>query len=242
MNTIDDHLLDNIVWHSLTGAHAGFAEGGSRARRYVPDVNTFAACDRLDDDDVWDDFADLVGPDGVVVLFQPGLPPAPRGWRVVFEETGHQMVLSSDVSIPAPASAVERLSTDDRDAMMALTSLTKPGPFFPRTHELGTYLGVKRGGALIAMAGERFSAGEYTEISAVCTEPGSTGQGLGATLTLAVAGLIRERGATPMLHVLSSNDRARSLYEHLGFLTRRLVDVRVYRRENTGQNRPASLR
>jgi hypothetical protein len=39
--------------------------------------------------------------------------------------------------------------------MLELARRTKPGPFLPRTVELGTYLGLRRGGALVAMAGER---------------------------------------------------------------------------------------
>ncbi len=61
--------------------------------------------------------------------------------------------------------------------MMALTALTKPGPFGKRTHELGTYLGIRRDGKLVAMAGERLKIPGYTEVSAVCTHPEHTGHG-----------------------------------------------------------------
>ena len=33
------HLLDNIVWHSLTGPHAKYAVGNEEARRYEADLD-----------------------------------------------------------------------------------------------------------------------------------------------------------------------------------------------------------
>ena len=63
-------------------------------------------------------------------------------------------------------------------AMLALVELTQPGPFAPRTIELGRYLGVHDNGQLVAMAGERCRLPGYREVSAVCTHPDARGRGL----------------------------------------------------------------
>jgi hypothetical protein len=38
-----DHVLDNPVWHALTGPHAAFAIGSGRARHYPRDIVPFSA-------------------------------------------------------------------------------------------------------------------------------------------------------------------------------------------------------
>jgi hypothetical protein len=60
-----------------------------------------------------------------------------------------------------PAAALTALAAlvrpGDRDApeMLALARLTEPGPFLPRTHVMGRFLGIRIDGRLAAMAGER---------------------------------------------------------------------------------------
>ena len=103
---------------------------------------------------------------------------------------------------------------------LALATMMKPGPFGTRTHELGTYIGVRREGQLAALAGERMHVPGFTEISAVCTHPEHTGHGHAARLMSEVMRGIRERGEIPMLHVRGDNERAITLYERLGFETR----------------------
>jgi hypothetical protein len=44
---------------------------------------------------------------------------------------------------------------------------------------LGDFWGIKIGGRLIAMAGERMKQPGYTELSGVCTHPDFRGKGLG---------------------------------------------------------------
>ena len=71
--------------------------------------------------------------------------------------------------------------------MMELTALTKPGPFSARTHELGTFLGIRVDGNLVAMAGEQMKPAGYTEITAVCVHPSHRGRGYGQMLLSAVS-------------------------------------------------------
>ncbi len=108
--------------------------------------------------------------------------------------------------------------------MLALVELTQPGPFRPRTIELGHYFGIFEDGALVAMAGERLQTPEFTEVSAVCTHPSARGRGLAAALSHRVATGILARGQTPILHVALTNVGARRVYERLGFVVRRELE------------------
>jgi predicted GNAT family acetyltransferase len=112
------------------------------------------------------------------------------------------------------------LGDNDVPEMLDLVARTRPGPFLPRTVELGRYLGIRRGGALVAMAGERLHPPGWSEISAVCTDPAHRGQGLASRLVRAVVALIRERGELPFLHAAADNTNALRLYESMGFRLR----------------------
>jgi ribosomal protein S18 acetylase RimI-like enzyme len=219
------HPLDNAVWAALTTEHAPQAETVGAARRYPPDVSPFAAVDSLGAP-AWADLASLVGA-GPVVLFRVGGAQPPEEWQVVSRLPGHQMVL--DEPIDEPTVAARPLTTDDVPQMLALTALTKPGPFLPRTISLGSYVGVHDGDRLVAMAGERMHLTGYTEVSAVCTHPDARGRGLASDLSRLVAARIVARGETPMLHVAASNEGARRVYERIGFRVRSDVEVTVLR-------------
>ena len=119
-----------------------------------------------------------------------------------------------------PRPEILRLGQEDSPEMVALATLTKPGPFGRRTHELGTYLGIRCDGKLVAMAGERLKVPGYTEVSAVCTHPDHLGKGYARALMTEIMRGIREGGDIPMLHVRADNARAIELYERLGFRTR----------------------
>jgi predicted GNAT family acetyltransferase len=141
-----------------------------------------------------------------------------------------QMVWSGSVDAQ-DENGVEQLSIADVDEMLALTELTKPGPFGKRTPELGTYLGIRDGGRLVAMAGERLRLPGFTEVSAVCTHPEYQGRGFARMLISAVVRQITERGETPFLHVAQVNTRAIRVYEELGFKTRILQTAFALQRE-----------
>jgi ribosomal protein S18 acetylase RimI-like enzyme len=220
----DEPLLDNAVWYALRGPQAPLAQASAsgRALRFDPEVSPFGAVDTLDDK-AWAEQADLVGPEGLAVLFRADVPPPPDGWTEVVRIPGLQMVAGE--LPPVPDLPVVPLAADDVPEMLALTALSEPGPFLARTIEMGRYLGVRREGRLVAMAGERLRLPGWAEISAVCTHPDARREGLGAAMTLHAAKGIRERGDRPFLHVVETNEKAIRLYLALGFRVRRSIDA-----------------
>ncbi|MER7176159.1 GNAT family N-acetyltransferase [Streptomyces mesophilus] len=224
---VTQHVLDNPAYAALLGPHAHFAERYGRALSYPSDVTLWQGLPDEPDAQDWADLAALRGPGAEVAL--PGLrsmPPA--DWKITFEGQGVQLV---DESVDArPDLEAVRLGPSDAPEMLDLVARTQPGPFLPRTVELGTYLGIRREGRLVAMAGERMHPPGYTEISAVCTDEDFRGQGLGTRLVRAVAFGIRERGEIPFLHASTENVGAIRLYESLGFRRRgitRFVGAKV---------------
>jgi predicted GNAT family acetyltransferase len=130
---------------------------------------------------------------------------------------------------PAPDPEAVVLGAADVPEMLDLVTRTRPGPFLQRTIALGTYLGVRRGEALVAMAGERMRPPGWTEISAVCTDPAHRGQGLAERLVRAVAVGIRARGDVPFLHAAADNHAGIRLYARLGFSHRRDILFGAFR-------------
>lgn len=218
---LGDPVLDNPVWASLTGPHAALGRHTARAGLYAPDVSPFAALLDGADPQGWADLAGLLGPGRSAAVARPDLHP-PASWTVQEVGLGVQLV---DVSVAAvPDSEAVRLTAADVAEMLDLVERTKPGPFAQRTIEMGAYLGIRRGGALVAMAGERMHPAGWTEISAVCTDPAFRGQGLAARLVSAVAAGIKDRGDQAFLHALGTNENAIRLYEAMGFQLRRTTE------------------
>jgi ribosomal protein S18 acetylase RimI-like enzyme len=223
------HPLDNPVLRSLTGPHAGLARIQGRAARYPADTSPFCALPAEPDAADWADAARLVGP-GEVVLFPVLRAAPPPDWKVLGLGEGVQFV--ADTLDARPDDEAVTLGPADVPDMLRLAERTKPGPFLRRTIELGTYLGIRRDGELVAMAGERLRPPGWTEISAVCTDPAWRGHGFASRLTLAVAAGIIARGDAPFLHAIATNVTAIRLYKELGFTHRR--DTRFPRLRHQG--------
>jgi ribosomal protein S18 acetylase RimI-like enzyme len=221
IDKVDLHPLDQAAWASLRGPHAHLAEGTGRARRYPADISPIMAVPPVQDEQVWADLHTLVGR-GALVILAGDISALPDGWRSESQGDGVQLV-ATDALESRPSGDLVTLAAADVPEMLDLVARTKPGPFLPRTYRMGTYLGVRRGGALVAMAGERLHPPGWTEISAVCTDPAHRGQGLATVLVRAVAHHIRERGETPFLHASADNVNAIRLYRSIGFEVRRKV-------------------
>ncbi|UPK39665.1 GNAT family N-acetyltransferase [Bradyrhizobium sp. 186] len=216
-------LLDRPIWSALTTRQKALAEGGPRALRYPVAMTPFA--DMVDMSAAsFAALGDLLSDSQVAALFTPEAVDVPAGFKVVLAESGEQMI-GSPADSPLRDAAIVRLGVADVPAMMALTELTKPGPFAARTHELGTFLGIRAGDELVAMAGERMKPGNFTEMTAVCVHPEHRGRGYAQALLAAVARQIEARGEIPFLHVFSSNASAIALYQRQGMAIRRRLHV-----------------
>lgn len=225
------HPLDRPAWSALTTRQKALALGGPDAVRLDPVMGVFlAAAD-----------ASAVSLTAMAALISdhPG--------SGVFEAEGGPM----DALFPAGAEAVNRIvcvqmlcpelqasrTRDDLDVltlgeadaeeMFELAALTRPGPYRARTHALGDFIGLRREGRLIAMAGQRLRLDGFTEISAVCTHPDHQGQGLARALMRLQAERILTAGETPFLHAAHDNAGAVALYESLGFRIRARIAYTV---------------
>lgn len=214
------HPLDRPVWSALTGRQGPLAVGDGRAVRFDPDFGVFAAAADGSPQSLAA-LGALVAAGGPLAVVET-TPPPPVPGTVAAEPAGlWQMV--AEAMTPGEAPDFEIVPLDDADApeMLALATLTRPGPFFARTHRLGDFVGVKADGRLVAMAGERMKPEGYVEVSGVCTDPGHRGRGYAGALMRVVAGRILARGETPFLHSYAHNTGAIGLYESLGFRLRR---------------------
>jgi len=221
-------LLDNIMWNCLTGPHAKYAVGAGDARRYAPGFSPIVG------------FAIPERPDlaSLRKVCQPGesfychrwTDPAPAGWQIDKEVMMFKMVWDAPPPAQDAAPDAVALQPEHFPQTLQLAQLTNPGPFGPRTPELGEYFGYFDGGRLIAMAGERMCAGDLHEISGVCTHPDFLGRGFARRLTLKLVRRQLQRGKTPFLHVMSHNSAARALYGKLGFRDYLETVVRVISR------------
>jgi ribosomal protein S18 acetylase RimI-like enzyme len=214
------HPLDNPVRSALTGEQDPFAVRSGNAVRYQPEVSPFCGLPDQPSTADWADAARLAAPGQVLLFIGPFAVP-PADWEVVGSREGVQLV-AEDLD-PGPDPEAMALSLADGPEMLELTERTKPGPFLPRTVELGGYLGIRREGRLVAMAGVRMRPPGFAEISAVCTDEAWRGHGFAARLTRAVAVGIAARGEIPFLHAAAANTNAIRLYKSLGFVHRREV-------------------
>jgi ribosomal protein S18 acetylase RimI-like enzyme len=216
---------DNIFWHALSGTQARLTCGTDTMRRLLPGYSSMIA------------MMDPLRPDWAAIrpFCEPGERLYCSGWR---GKAADGWELATDASMclmrwegteprPDAALAAVPLGTAHLPQVLDLVAATKPGPFGPRTIEMGEYFGVFDEGHLLAMAGERLHAGRFREVSGVCTDPAFQGRGLARRLMNLVILRQLQRGQTPFLHVASINSRARGLYERMGFRVVHEVALRV---------------
>ncbi|HVU55761.1 MAG TPA: GNAT family N-acetyltransferase [Puia sp.] len=230
MTDADLSQLDNPLWYALKGAQQAFAIGNSNVKRYRPGILPFAAYD-------YNAPGSITGLDDLLKknegFFLVGeLPSLPSHWELIKELPCAQMILRS-ASIPAQEpSTIIPLTEADKRVMFELIHRVQPGYYEPDTHLLGNYFGIRQGDRLVAIAGERMRLEGMVEISAVCTDPAYTGRGYAQQLILHICRTNLEKDNALFLHVLTANERAIRLYEHLGFRTRR--EISFWKLINTG--------
>jgi predicted GNAT family acetyltransferase len=209
------HPLDRPVWNALTSGWARLALGDAKALRIEPDHGPFAASADFSPDAL-SALRSLSDAGEMWVVEREPLPAIP-GLRVLGEAPVSQMVAESITPDDEPGFAIEPLGEADAPDMLALATLTEPGPYLTKTHRLGRFVGVRRAGRLVAMAGERMRMTGFAEVSGVCTHPDHRGRGYAAALMRLVARRMLDEGDTPFLHAYAGNSGAISLYERLGF-------------------------
>jgi ribosomal protein S18 acetylase RimI-like enzyme len=211
--------LDNPFWSSLATRHADIAQGGTLARRYPVAFSPIAGLPGIGPANIAAlealvEIGDDIGTAG------PFVPALPGNWETLHESRLTQMIRSDTSPLPEGDVDTSILGAADVAEILALIGLTKPGPFRSRTIELGTYLGIREGGRLVAMTGERTWVGDFREVSAVCTHPDAQGRGYARALMGRVINRMLRAGQIPFLHVRSSNTRAIDIYRALGFIRR----------------------
>jgi predicted GNAT family acetyltransferase len=223
------HVLDNPAWEALTTCQAHLAIGGDLAKRYPETVTPIAAI-RHRDRTALEQLVDLI-PLGdwlsLPATLEGLVPLVPQRLHVTLAKELIQMVREHRVAAPTGGFEFRVLSEVDIPDMMALTEVTRPGPFRSHTYTLGTYLGVRVDGRLAAMGGQRMHVPGYREISAVCVHPDFQGRALGRAIVERLVTMVFDEGLIPFLHVEASNAPAVSLYPRLGFVERRRLPLVV---------------
>lgn len=226
------HPLDRPIWTALTSDHAAFANDSPLAKRYPVGISPLAA-PRDFSPEALAALAALIPAGENISMLEPNASQPPPGVTETLRGPCVQMHAPT-VTAGGKSVALEPLGDEDAEDMLALATLTRPGPFKLNTHKLGRFIGVREnnalGGQLIAMAGERTRSGAFIEVSAVCTHPDFRGRGLGAALIRAVCDRILRENKTPYLHSYASNEVAIGLYRSLGFEVRTHVDHCVWTR------------
>jgi ribosomal protein S18 acetylase RimI-like enzyme len=221
-------LLDNVFWHALAGPQATISAGTATARRFARGFTPLLgfATPQQPDFGALSPFCEA----GEQFYCADWTGTAPPDWRVDVEGTMYRMVWDGPAPATDEAPEAIPLTPAHADQAMALAALTKPGPFGPRTIEMGEYFGLFEAGRLIAMTGERMHAPGLREVSGVCTHPGQQGRGLARKLIAKVVRRHLLRGETPFLHVMTGNTGAVKLYQSMGFRVWREGPVRVVTR------------
>lgn len=222
------HPLDRAVFNALTTRLSRFTtpDSGAAAVRLDPEVGVFLAAA--------DDTAASREALGALARRYPGAglveredgPMAgvlPEGAPIAGQVALVQMTATALTPVGLTArldGVVEVLGEADAPAMLALATLTRPGPFRSRTRELGPFVGIKQDGELVAMAGRRLRVDGFTELSGVCTHPDHRGRGYAAALSRIVVEEILATGEAAFLHAFADHETTIAFYRGLGFQTR----------------------
>ncbi len=211
-------LFANPIWHTLQSHHRRFALSIGEACRYPSDVAPFAAVE-VPTRSAFRQLAQLLAPGETVSVVADSVP-SKCDLRVIDTISVIQMVLPMGVQphggSPCDLSILDATRGED---MLALAGHTLPDYFRRRSHERGTFYGIRSEQQLIAMAGERLMIDRHVEISAGCTHPRHRGIGYASALIWQLVRQHRRHGFGSWLHVGAANRSAIALYRHMGFTT-----------------------
>ncbi|HJV21015.1 MAG TPA: GNAT family N-acetyltransferase [Sediminibacterium sp.] len=221
--------LDNPVWEALSGKQQHFNQGTATVKFFPEDVSPFIGMKNWDESDLQELLRQLPAGRSVSVVIANEVK-LPAETELIFSIPLYQMYCPELKPVAARDLSVRQLGYADVPQMLELTELTKPGPFYSKTIELGNYIGLFQNNQLISMAGERLKTNGYTEVSAICTRPEHLGKGYASYLTSKVAAGIFRDGAVPFLHVRTDNTAAINVYQKLGFQVRADVYFAVFKK------------
>lgn len=218
------HILDNPCWNALNTGNNNLAEGNEQVKYFPAEVAPFVGLP------AWNAVGfkhlyDVISPERRIAFMNSTEVEIPGEWEVVDYLVALQMVHTNPAPDLTASSPIVPLQDKHIEQMIALTRMTHPGPFFKRTIEFGNYEGIFNDNELASMAGQRLHAGEYMEISAVCTHPDHTGNGYASQLISSQIHQIRSASAIPFLHVKDDNLQAIKLYKSLGFELRNRMHI-----------------
>jgi len=209
---------------ALRGTHAHLAQMAGKAFKYPADVAPFGAIE-APTPDAFHDLHSLLQPGETLYLVDTPPPSDPAiapglAWNRTIPCL--QLAYPPETPIFATPSGPEiaPLTCADAATMVALTDVAFPGLFRIRTCELGPYYGIRAGGQLVAMCGERMNIGNFRELSGLCTHPDHRGKGYAQQLMTQLMHDHRAAGLRSYLHVSSSNAHAIELYLRMGFVLR----------------------
>ncbi len=210
-------VLEDAIGSALRGPQRHMAVGDGAAVAYQREISALGSLGLNPVSQTWQALDAL--PVDEIMPATAGSLAVGAGWRSLGEFPA--CLMTDDlVEIKEPRSAPTPLDEDDLPEMMELVERTRPGPFRPRTIDFGGYVGIRRNGSLVAMAGQRTQPPGWTEISAVCTDPQYRGQGLAKDVVHSVLAGIRTQSRRGFLYVARENP-AMDLYKRLGFVNQR---------------------
>ena len=218
------HILDNPCWNALNTGNNNLAEGNEQVKYFPAEVAPFVGLPEWNYNG-FKHLYDVIPPQRRIAFMNSTEVKIHGEWDVVDYLVALQMVHTNPAPSLTASSQIVPLLDKDIPQMIALTRMTHPGPFFQRTIEFGNYEGIFNGNELVSMAGQRLHAGEYVEISAVCTHPDHTGKGYASQLISSQIHQIRSASAIPFLHVKDDNLPAIKLYKSLGFEVRKRMHI-----------------
>ncbi|MBP2284503.1 putative GNAT family acetyltransferase [Flavobacterium sp. CG_23.5] len=215
----DIEKLDNPVWYSLSESHQSFAIEYNNIKFYHPDYCPFGGFITIRNTATpIAEYAKLV--DNFFIVGEK--PTVPNTLKLNKELVCLQMIITDRIDLEIKEIIVE-LGEEHIEELFQLVTLVQPGYFKKKTAVLGRYYGIFKNNELIAATGERMKTNQFTEVSAVVTHPNHTGQGYAKQLVAHTVNAVFEENKMPYLHVAETNINAITLYEKLGFTTRRKI-------------------
>lgn len=220
-------LLDRPIWGALTTRLQRLCTALGSAHAFAEGISPMAATAGFEAGH-HRDFLTLIGRRSKPLVTLELNAPVCAGQHVPEDSARVVQMIAKGCTGISGRHQIDDLGDHDADEMYQLATAMKPGPFERKTHLMGDFIGVRKNGRLIAMAGQRLRLPGYIEISAVCVAADYQSQGIGADLVRNMSQRIFDRGDIPFLHAYQSNRNAIALYESLGFEIRTTLQATMW--------------